>query len=163
VAAQVPAFATIVRVSRSELEGKALPAICAMTGNQAEVWRRFRFATTPPGSRWESIGVFSVSKEHVIIGYLPLTQKGARLLAAATWIPVIAIAVGTMAAVASAVTVGGALLLLGFTLAITGGLVLLLSRPFVGPQGKVMEEGIVELSRVNPAFVSAVRAIHNAI
>src|SRR5258706_978575 len=142
-----------------------------MTGAPSEVWRRFRFATAPAGSTWKLIGVFSISKERVISGYLPLTRKSARLLALVTWVPAIAIVAGAILAAVGAITtissinstVGGVLLLLGLMLAVGAGILMLLTRPFIGPQGRVIDSGsIVELSRVSPTFVSAVNTMHGA-
>ncbi|MGH7484951.1 MAG: hypothetical protein ACREMY_04990 [bacterium] len=115
--------------------------------------------------------MFSIAKERVISGYLPLTHKSARLLALVTWVPAMAIVAGAILAAVGAVTtisslssaVGGILLLAGLVLVVGGGIVMLLTRPFIGPQGRVIRTGsLVELSRVSPAFVSAVKAMQDA-
>ena len=115
--------------------------------------------------------MFSISKERVISGYLPLTHKSARLLTLVTWVPAIAIVAGAILAAVGAVTVmsspnstvGGILLLAGLIPVVVGGIAILVARPFIGPQGRVIDNGaVVELSRVSTAFVSAVNAVHGA-
>jgi hypothetical protein len=165
-------------VTATELEGKRLPPVCAMTGAPSETWRRFRFATLPV-SAWMSSGPFSFGSERSAIGYLPLTRRSAQRLALITWVPFGAIIIGTSVAALSAITglqssdstvaaVAATLLFLGLMLLFCGGVALLLTRQ-IGPQGKVRdaepgahrESKIVELSRVHPEFVAAVRVMHH--
>ncbi len=115
--------------------------------------------------------MFSVPKEQVISGYLPLTHKSDRLLRLLTLGPAIAMVAGAILAAAGAVTmislpapsIGGVLLLAGLMLLAGGGIAMLVARPFIGPQGRVIESGsVVELSHVSPAFVTAFKAMQHA-
>ena len=173
----------VVEVTTEEFEGKRLPPVCAMTGAQSEAWRRFRFATLPL-STWMSSGPLSFSSERSTTGYLPLTRVSDRRLALSTWLPVaimflalapwiaalvINAAGGTQSSDSTTSALPGILLLLGIALLAGGGFVLLALRPLLGPQGKVKvveiapgrQQTIVELRRVHPAFVAAVRQMHD--
>jgi len=102
-------------------------------------------------------------------------------LAVLTWLPAAIIVLGAILAGLGAVyglpssdptvsNVAAVLLFLGLVAVSTGGIALLVLKPLVGPQGKVMSDGggldrsetIVELSRVHPAFVAAVHLTRGA-
>lgn len=152
-----------VQVWSSQLAANDFPPVCAMTGRQAETWRKFTFSTPPV---WAyallvlvCLGLLGLIVAGAIIyavsgrasGHLPLTRGSSRAIGLATWIPLGLIlgSFGLMSAVvaaaianvdagdANAATIGGVLFLLaGFAL-ILGLIGRLVIMPLVGPRGKV--------------------------
>ncbi len=165
----------IVEVTAAALAEKRIPMVCAMTGAPADTWRRFRFATLPL-NEWMASGPFSIRNERRASGYLPLSRSSDTKLSLTAWVPVGVGVLGVVASIAAVVLLqssssstaagGGLLLLAGLVLLSLGGGSLLVLKPLVGPQGRVkylqgesgQHETIVELSRVHPAFVAALRA-----
>ena len=109
----------------------------------------------------------SALQEHVAVGRLPLTMAANRKLVLITWVPAGFMVSGAILAVVAArigfdSVVATALLVQGLFTMVLAGIVLLVLRPFVGPQGRVLDrrqgeaEVLVELRRVHPAFVAAV-------
>jgi hypothetical protein len=82
----------------SQLAANDFPPVCAMTGQPAEVWRKFRFSTAPSwapvlylllctgvGLLIIFIAVYGVSRR--ASGHLPLTRASSRRVSLAGWIP----------------------------------------------------------------------------
>lgn len=175
-----------VRIWAGQLAANDFPPVCAMTGQPAEVWRKFRFATPP---QWAyallvlvclgGIGliIYAVVLQTIsqrATGHLPLTRAARTRVELAIWVPaglligwialwVAATIAGAAIADQSANGLVGALFFLGF-LALVAGLVgrLVIMR-FLVPQAKVFEpqpghlDKIVELRNLNPNFVHAVQ------
>ena len=171
-----------VQVWQSELKDKQLPFICAMTGLPAETWRKFRFKTVPEWAKYSNGLAFS--QFHILApvieeaamrrakGYLPLTRASQRrlqflnlgllgLTPAAVVFTLLAILIDSYNAANApfgGVFVGLALLSLAVSV-----LGLLYVAPRVGPNGIVApaprgyRDYVVDLQRVHPAFVEAVR------
>jgi hypothetical protein len=181
-----------VQVWASQLAANDFPPVCAMTGKPAETWRKFRFATPPgwayaflaliicglPGIIVAGAIVAAVSTR--ASGFLPLTRGSSRLQALVFWIPVgliiAALALMTGIVIAALANVGagnpnasagGLLFLLGIAIAFLGLLARLVVTPLMSLRGRVaVEPGypdkLVELRNVHPAFVTAVRQIHES-
>jgi len=162
-----------VTIWQSQLVANDFPPICAMTGQPAETWRKFKFATAPP---WAFLlGVIAIlALSRRATGYLPLTRDSAKKLSMFTWIFVgllpLAVLFWVVAAfvappnsdpVRSTITL--LLVLLGFASFFIGLIGVVVGRRFYGPTGKVLEqqrgyyEPLIELQRVHPNFVAAVR------
>ena len=162
-----------VTIWQSQLTANDFPPVCAMSGQPAETWHRFRFATAPP---WAfllgAIVVAALSRR--ASGYLPLTRASLKKLRLVTWtfvglLPLAVVLWGaaifvsptdsdpTRSAIAAYLGIFGTLL---FGIGLFG---LLLARRWYGPTGKVLEqqpgyyEPVIELQRVHPNFVAAVR------
>jgi hypothetical protein len=160
-----------------------------MTGAPAQTWRKFRFVTAPT---WAYLllllfctgiglvlGVLIYLLSFRASGHLPLTHASSRKLTLVFWIPLGLLALTLVLWIASAVvgftstdqtgaTVAVLMLLLGFVTFLVGGVGRFVITPLTGPRGKVMErqpgqfDELVELRRVHPAFVQAVRQMHAA-
>ena len=146
-----------------------------MSGEPAETWRKFNFTSAPAWAFWVGGLLLSYAMARRASGYLPLTRASERLLKTPNW-PVIAFAaIGAMlwvTAIVVGLTAGGsnvgsaaavwAALFGGWSLFVTLIAFLFTNRGF-GPTGKVLEqqygqyEPLVELRRVHPRFVEAVR------
>ena len=148
-----------------------------MCGAPAEMWRKFNFSTAPP---WAFLlgAIVTLALSRRASGYLPMTRAcaqklrlvrwsfaGAILLAVVCWIA--AVIIGSAAGDA----LGGvvfALVVLGFAALILGFIFAVVGRAFYGPTANVMEqqygqyEPVVELKRVHPNFVIAVRQLQQA-
>jgi len=146
-----------------------------MTGDPAETWRKFTFTSAPPWAFWVGGLLLSYILSRRASGYLPLTRAGEKLLKAPN-LPVMAfsaigvllwltaLAVGFIAGETDAgngVAVWAALF--GGWSFLVALIAFLLTNRGVGPTGKVLEqqygqyESLVELERVHPKFVDAVR------
>jgi predicted small integral membrane protein len=92
-----------VTIWASQLAANDFPPVCAMTGRPVEVWRRFKFATSPA---WTysllilvclgGIGIFLYAIVTTVVaqrasGFLPLTHKSSRTVTLATWVPIVLI------------------------------------------------------------------------
>jgi hypothetical protein len=87
-----------VQVWAGQLAANDFPPVCAMTGQPAETWRKFRFATVPGWAYaflallCTGIGLVPVFILMAIVsrrasGYLPLTHVSRQKLLLATWLP----------------------------------------------------------------------------
>jgi hypothetical protein len=87
-----------VVVWSSQLAANDFPPVCAMTGQPAETWRKFRFSTAPAwwpllllllctgfGLLIVFIALYGVSRR--ASGHLPLTRASSRRVALAAWLP----------------------------------------------------------------------------
>jgi len=180
-----------VQVWASQLGANDFPPVCAMSGQPAETWRKFRFATPPT---WAyallvlvCIGGLGIILYAVVItlvsqkaaGFLPLTRSSSRTVALAIWVPaglligwvvlwVLAAAIGLPSSDSTALTIAAIMFWVGLLLLIAGLVGRLLVMRLVCPRGKVMEpqpgqlDKLVELQNVNPAFVAAVHQLHAA-
>ena len=164
-----------VLIWSSQLRRNDFPPVCAMSGEPAETWRKFSFTSAPPWAFWVGGLLLSYVLARRASGYLPLTRASERLLKAPNW-PVIAFAaIGGMlwvvaiivAAVAGGNNTGSAVavwagLFGGWSFFVVLIAFLLTNRGY-GPSGRVLEqqigqyEPLVELQRVHPKFVEAVR------
>jgi len=175
----------LVTIWASQLAANDFPPVCAMTGQPGEVWRKFRFATPPPGARFLLIlvclGGIGILLYAIVIstisrratGYLPLTNASRNRLNLYTGIVVAllplafillftGLVVGsgtdeaTLGAISVALVIAGAL---SFALFVIGALV----RSFFGPGATVSDpplgytDKLVELRRIHPAFAAAVK------
>ena len=162
-----------VTIWQSQLTANDFPPVCAMSGQPAETWHKFRFATAPP---WAfllgAIVVAALSRR--ASGYLPLTRASLKKLRLVTWTFVGLLPLAVVFWVAAALVapsdsdptrsaITGILVLMGFISLIVGLIGVILRARFFGPTGKVMEqqpgyyEPVIELQRVHPNFVAAVR------
>jgi hypothetical protein len=164
-----------VLVWQSQLARNDFPPVCAMSGEPAETWRKFTFTSAPPWAFWVGGLLLSYVLARRASGYLPLTRASEKLLKAPNW-PVIAFAaiggvLWVMAIVVGLVAGGNdtgsgvavwAWLFGGWSFFVVLIAFLLTNRGY-GPSGKVLEqqfgqyEPLVELERVHPKFVDAVR------
>jgi hypothetical protein len=161
-----------VQVWQSQLMANDFPPVCAMTGVQAETWRKFTFTNTPPWAfMFGAIGAAAFSKR--VSGYLPLTRQASSRITRVRWlfaglIPlslVLFVAGGIVAPSDNDATRGaiaGVLFLLGFAAILVGIVGILIGRNYFGPGARIIErrgqtEPLVELRRVHPAFVAAVQ------
>ena len=91
----------------SQLAANDFPPVCAMTGQPAETWRKFRFSTAPAwapalflllctgvGLLIVFVAMYGISRR--ASGHLPLTRASSRRVALANWIPVGLIAAGVV-------------------------------------------------------------------
>jgi hypothetical protein len=178
-----------VLIWSSQLSANDFPPVCAVTGAPAETWRKFRFVTAPS---WAYLllllfctgigvvlGVLIYLVSFRATGHLPLTHASNRKLALVLWIPIALLALTPVLWIAAAIvgvtsvdqtqaTIAVLLLLLGFVTFLAGGVGRFVITPLTGPRGKVMErqpghfDELVELRRVHPAFVQAVKQMHAA-
>jgi len=158
-----------------------------MTGEPAETWRTFRFKTVP--ARAQLAGALGLAGLHLIgplveeatmrraKGRLPLTKASNRRLRLVNWgfLSLIPLAVLTVI-VAMIVNsfgvqsggVSGILIALGLSALLVGAIGILYIAPRFGPSGVVMpaprgyRDELVELRRVHPKFVVAVRLLQQA-
>jgi len=159
-----------------------------MTGQPAQAWRKFRFATVPGWAYvflvliCTGIGLVPIFIIMAVVsrrasGHLPLTLASQARLRLVNWIVlstlplmvvlfIAAAIVGSSSNSDTASTITFLLVVLGllsFVAFIVGYLVV---RPLIGPRGNVMEQKpgyydkLVELRNVHPAFVAAVNSIH---
>lgn len=157
-----------VLVWQSQLAANDFPPVCAMTGQQAEAWRKFRFSTAPGYAFWFG-ALLAAAMARRASGYLPLTKKSVRNLRLATWLAAslipLAVVFWIIAAIVQSDTAIFVFLMLGFAVLLVGVIALLIVRRTYGPTGKVLEpqpgynQSLVELSNVHPAFVTAVQQL----
>jgi hypothetical protein len=101
----------------SQLAANDFPPVCAMTGQPAETWRKFRFSTAPAwapvlflllctgvGLLLVFIAMYGVSRR--ASGHLPLTRASSRRVALASWIPVGLLAAAFVLVIAAFVVFG---------------------------------------------------------
>lgn len=173
-----------VVVWSSQLAANDFPPVCAMTGAQAETWRRFRFSTAPGwayafllllctglGFLIVFLAIYLVSRR--ANGYLPLTRASGRKVGLGIWIPgglllltlllwIAAIIVGGSSNDETTGAVAAVLLIISFVVLIAGLVGWLVIRRLIGPRGNVMErqpgafDNLVEIRNVHPAFATAV-------
>jgi hypothetical protein len=175
-----------IHIRASQLEANDFPPVCAMTGRSAETWRKLRFYTPPAwfhllvlsfGTLLCTIGIALYLIAWFVwapkaSGYLPLTRGSALRLNAAFWI---SIALWPLAVVMIAIglVVGNTLepvrSQIGWWILIAGGVTIvpavasLFVRPLFGPGARVhkaelgQSDRLVELKRLHPVFVEAVR------
>ena len=163
-----------VTVWQSQLAANDFPPVCAMCGQPAETWRKFKFSTAPPWALFlGAIVVMAMSRR--ASGYLPMTRACVQRIRRVRWLfgGVLLSALGFWFA---AIVVGSflgsdstwsgialALFLLGTFAALSGFVGLVVARRVYGPTGKVGEqrygqyEPVIELQRVHPNFVMAVQ------
>ena len=153
-----------------------------MTGQPAQTWRRFKFATPPAWSYALLIlvclgGMGAIAFAVVMSltaqrasGYLPLTKDSSRLVTLSFWVPLVVMGLAVLLwiaafPVAASTSIGDAagwLFWIGLLLLISGLAGRLIVTPLLTPRAKVMEvapgqnDRIVELRNVHPAFVAAV-------
>jgi hypothetical protein len=146
-----------------------------MSGEPAETWRKFTFTSAPPWAFWLGGLLLSYMLSRRATGYLPLSRASEKVLKALN-VPVMAfVAIGVLlwltalfvgfiageTAVGNGVAVWGALF--GGWSFFVALIAFLMTNRGVGPTGKVLEqqygqyEPLVELQRVHPKFVEAVR------
>ncbi len=177
-----------VPVWASQLAANDFPPVCAMSGQPAETWRKFRFAT-PPTRAYAllvliCLGGIGIVLYAVVItvvaqkasGFLPLTRSSNRIVALAIWVPaglligwvllwILAAAIGLPSSDSTALTIAAIMFWVGLLLLIAGLVGRLLVMRMICPRGKVMEpqpgqlDKLVELQNVNPAFVAAVHQL----
>jgi hypothetical protein len=141
-----------------------------MTGAQAETWRKFTFAKTPPWAFLLGGVLLATALSERVTGYLPLTHASARKVATVRRIFLGAILFGFLLWVLSFVVAAnsegpawGLLFLVGLGVMIAGAVGMLVGREAMGPRGKLLDQPpgqyqrLIELSNVHPAFVAAVR------
>jgi hypothetical protein len=158
-----------VLVWQSQLAANDFPPVCAMTGQQAEMWRKFAFSTSPAWSFWVGGILAAAITARRASGYLPLTRASARRLRRLTWGVAGLFPLGAvfflLALVVQSDTLTFALVVLAFAAVVVGTVGLSVVRRAYGPTGKVLEpqpghfQSLVELSNVHPAFVTAVQQL----
>lgn len=160
-----------VLVWQSQLAANDFPPVCAMTGRQAETWRRFSFSTAPGWSFWVGGLLAAALTAHRAAGYLPLTKASAQNLRVMTWsfvalIP-LAVVLWITAAFVQSGTVAFGLAVFGMAAILVAVIGLGVVRRLYAPTGKVLEpqpgyyQSLVELSNVHPAFVTAVQQLQH--
>lgn len=160
-----------VLVWQSQLAANDFPPVCAMTGRQAETWRRFSFSTAPGWSFWVGGLLVAALTARRAAGYLPLTKSSAQTLRLMTWVAVGLIPLGVVmwivAAFVQSGTVAFALVVFGIAAILVAVIGLAIVRRAYAPTGKVLEpqpghwQSLVELNNVHPAFVSAVQHLQH--
>jgi hypothetical protein len=180
-----------ITVWSSQLTANDFPPVCAMSGQPAETWRKFKFATPPT---WAyallvlvCIGGLGIILYAIVItlvsqkasGFLPLTRRSSRTVALAIWVPgglliawvvlwLLAAVIGLPSSDSTALTVATIMFWVGLLLLIAGLVGRLLVMRMICPRGKVMEpqpgqmDKLVELQNVSPAFVAAVHQVQTA-
>jgi hypothetical protein len=179
-----------VLVWASQLRANDFPPVCARTGQPAETWRKFRFATAPTwayallvlictGIGLIPIFIIMAAVSRRASGHLPLTKSSSRTIGLTTWIPVGLLGGTVVLWILAAIVAGSSsdqttgaiaagLVILSLVTLVAGGVGVYMIRPLVRPRGKVMEQRpgqfdkLVELHNVHPAFVAAVNQIHEA-
>jgi hypothetical protein len=162
-----------VQVWRSQLAANDFPPVCAMTGAPAEMWRKFTFTTTPGWAfMFGAIGAAAFASQAT--GFLPLTRVSSKRLTTVRLVFLGLIPLSVVFFVAAVIaapsdpndqtrsTITGVLVLLGIAALFFALVGVLLARSYFGPTAKITErrefaEPLVEIRRVHPAFVSAVR------
>lgn len=158
-----------VLIWQSQLAANDFPPVCAMTGRQAETWRRFSFSTAPGWSFWVGGLLAAALTARRAAGYLPLTTSSAKNLRLMTWgfvglLP-LAVALWITAAFVQSGTVAFALVVFGMAAILVAVIGLAIVRRLYAPTGKVLEpqpgyyQSLVELNNVHPAFVAAVEEL----
>jgi hypothetical protein len=180
-----------VQVWASQLAANDFPPVCAMSGQPAETWRKFKFATPPT---WAyallvlvCLGGLGIILYAVVItlvsqkaaGFLPLTRTSSRTVALAIWVPaglliawvvlwVLAAAIGLPSSDSTALTIAAIMFWVGLLLLSAGLVGRLLVMRMICPRGKVTEpqpgqlDKLVELQNVSPIFVAAVHQLQAA-
>jgi hypothetical protein len=152
-----------VMVWARQLERREFPPICAMSGQPAQVWGRFRFATAPEwtgalhllplqltGVGLVLIALITAAVSRRAGGWLPLTRSCRRKLRIVFWTFTGLLAGGIAAAFwglgaivlapdmqGPQIHMGVLWLVVGLTSFIIGALAFVVVRPRVGPQGVV--------------------------
>jgi len=147
-----------------------------MSGAPAETWRKFEFAESPPWAFWLGGAILAAITARRAGGYLPLTLASARSIRLVRWTPIVFVGLAVLFGILAAVggTIGGDeqarstvavyAAFFGMLFVLLALFDLLLTHRF-GPRGRVREmqpghyEYIVELSKVHPDFVRAVREL----
>jgi hypothetical protein len=149
-----------------------------MTGAPAETWRKFRFEShSALGIPFDVLtggffgaGYFS-TRGRKAKGRLPLTNRARRRMRMATWIPLSAIPISLLLVVTAYSLpswIKGAAGVLGLVVLLAGLIGFLIARSLIGPKGKVIprppgiDDQLVELRNVHPAFVIAVQQMQQA-
>ena len=167
-----------VRIAGSQLVANDFPPVCAMSGLQAETWRKFTFRETPWWAlAFGLIGASAFSTR--VTGHLPLTRASSRRvtllrsfffafipLAIAFWVSSALVAPSlnvdsTRSAISSWLFLAG---LASFVVAMPG---IVFGRNAFGPTGKVLGQYTsqppdVDLRRVHPNFVAAVQQLQHS-
>lgn len=180
-----------MQIWASQLAANNFPPVCAMTGQPAETWQRFRFVTAPAWAYafliliCTGIGLLPIFILMAVVsrrasGHLPLTRASQRRVRLGTWICVdlfvLTVLLWIGAAVISSIWPDNSTVSVIVGVAVSVGLLSLLAgfagwllvRPRFGPGGRVLDrpagaqEYLVELRRVHPAFVAAVNQQHSA-
>jgi uncharacterized membrane protein len=163
-----------VLVWARQLERRDLPPICAMSGQPAEVWGRFRFVTAPAwagalhmlpliltGVGLVLIVLITAAVSRRAGGWLPLTRSSRRKLRTVFWTFTGLLAGGIAAAFwglgaivlapdmqGRQAAIGLLLLVVGLIAFIIGALGFAAVRPRIGPQGVVTAQWVRGLGNV---------------
>jgi len=169
-----------VTVWQSQLAANDFPPVCVMTGAPAETWRRFKFSTAPPWAIWVGGVLVASILARRASGYLPMTRASVQRLRLARWSPVALLAVAFLCWILAVIvgaaggndsttsSIAGFLFIVGSLLLLIGLIGLVVVQAAYGPTARVMEqqpgqyEPVVELRRVHPNFVNAVRQMQAA-
>jgi len=151
-----------------------------MTGAPAETWRRFNFSTAPPWAFWVGGLLVASILARRASGYLPMTRASVQRLRLMRWTPVALLIAAFLCWILAAIvgaaggsdsttsSIAGFLLIVGILLLLVGLIGVVVVQSAYGPTAKVMEqqpgqyEPVVELRRVHPNFVNAVRQMQAA-
>jgi hypothetical protein len=175
-----------VQIWAGQLAANDFPPICAMTGQPAQTWRKFRFATVPgwayvllvlicTGVGLLPIFIIWAIASRKASGHLPLTLASRRKLKLVNWfviglLPLMVVLfiaaaiVGSSSSSDTTSTISFVLIVLAFLAFVAFVIGRLVMWPLVRPRGYVKEQQpgqydkLVELRNVNPAFVAAVLA-----
>lgn len=169
-----------VLVWQSQLAANDFPPVCAMTGKQAETWRKFSFSSAPPFAFWIGGLLLASIMARRAGGHLPLTRDSVKRIRMVTF-GVVGLLVLALVFFILAVIVGSAagndpvgstfaalFVVLGIGSVIVFLIALVVVRRTYGPTGKVLEqqpgqyESLIELNNVHPAFVAAVQQLQQA-
>ena len=172
-----------IQVWGSQLARADFPPICAITGRDAEVWRKFKFTTVPSWTYaivvltfFVGLGLFiHLAVRHLAAkrarGYLPLSRLASRAITIAVWFPIALLASPVVILILAAVIASndphtsapGFMVLLALVLFL-GGFVAravlraqLFPRAMIGDVNPMYGDRIVELRNLHPRFVFAVR------
>jgi hypothetical protein len=177
-----------VRIWAAQLAANDFPPVCAMTGQPAQAWRKFRFATAPAwayaflvllvtGIGLLPVFIIMAAVSRRASGHLPLTLASRGKLRLVQWTVVGLLPLTILLFVGAAIvgsstndqtgsTITFILILLAglaFVAFVVGALVV---RHLVGPRASVIgpppgyHDNVVELRQVHPAFVAAVNYMH---
>lgn len=159
-----------VQVWEAQLTANDFPPVCAMTGQPAEMWRKFTFTKTPPWAFFVGGVLLSAALAERVTGYLPLTHASAQKVNSMRWIFGGLIALGFLLFFVSlgvgANTTGpawGLLFLASLGLMFAGLIGLVAGRGLMGPRGKLFDvqpgqyQRLIQLDNVHPNFVAAVQ------